>query len=41
MGKSGILYMVGTGPGSSELMTLGAVKTLQKFENEKCFFILS
>ena len=30
MGKSGILYVVGTGPGSSELMTLGAVKTLQK-----------
>ncbi len=23
MGKSGILYVVGTGPGSSELMTLG------------------
>ena len=30
MGKSGILYVVGTGPGSSELMTLGAVRTLQK-----------
>ena len=30
MVKSGILYVVGTGPGSSELMTLGAVKTLQK-----------
>lgn len=30
MEKSGILYVVGTGPGSSELMTLGAVRTLQK-----------
>ena len=30
MGKSGILYVVGTDPGSSELMTLGAVRTLQK-----------
>lgn len=30
MGRSGILYVVGTGPGSSELMTLGAVRTLQK-----------
>lgn len=30
MGKSGILYVVGTGHGSSELMTLGAVRTLQK-----------
>ena len=30
MEKSGILYVVGTGPGSAELMTLGAVRTLQK-----------
>ena len=30
MGKSGILYVVGTGPCSSELMTLGSVRTLQK-----------
>ena len=30
MGKSGILYVVGTGPGSSDFMTLGAVRTLQK-----------
>ena len=30
MNENGILYVVGTGPGSSDLMTLLAVKTLQK-----------